>query len=120
MLLLNTPIITSDEDQPIVYSLYIGYDATFNLKICLKKFFYEGKKEEETVCAVIDKDNSYLLAKKVNVTMVNLPAYLAKEFDYNITNPSCSKVERIFSDMIDYILNKDIPYSIVSDDKLKM
>lgn len=113
MLIHEQYIMSSDEDQPVVYDLITGYDDNFNLLVKLEQkhydSFYSGydddprfKREDSVVCAIISKDDAFYLAKRLGATMAELPTIIGESVrDYEkIVNPERSDVEDCFHELL--------------------
>lgn len=110
-------IIFSDDDQPIVSYLSSGFDDSFNFVVCLEKEAYieddlTAKTRRKITLAIVNKDETYELAKKLNVHLIDLPKHLSDEFDNNIVNPSLSQVSQFFSEVLSFLQNHGVHYTI--------
>lgn len=111
MLTIYKNIISSDEDQPIVYDLDCGYDDNSCFTVILEKHYYDEFRYREYI-AKVSKEESYILAKRNKCAMVKLPEVISNRFYYHIINPSTYVVEEIFSDVLQYLLSSHVHYNI--------
>ncbi len=119
MLTLYRNIISSDEDQPVVYDLDCGYDDNSCFTVILEKHYYDDFWYREYIIAKVSKEESYLFAKRNKCVMVELPEVISNKFYHNIINPSTYVVEEIFSDVLQYLLSFHVHYNI-SEKREKM
>lgn len=80
MLTLEELLIETDNDQPVVVSVSVGYDDDLCLVVRLEYENYDERERSFTKDAIIAKEDSYKLAKALKVEMVKLPAKLCEEF----------------------------------------
>lgn len=106
-------IAVSDQDQSSVAELFAGFDANKNLVIDLSMY----NRTNGNSRAVVDKDDAKSLASKLNIAIDQLPEKVAKmaTADEQLINASPSDVERIFSKVLDTILNLGARYKLISD-----
>lgn len=106
--------MSSDDDQPIVEDLSIGYSDTLELVVRIEHTDYE----EDDRCsleAVVTKDDAFELSKRLGVGMQNLPGKIAEEFDSydKIINARFSDVHECFKGILNYLSALHTRYRII-------
>ena len=107
-------IMNSDEDQPIVEDLVIGFDTKFNLIVTIRHNDYENKRNNCYTSAVVPHDEGLRLARRLKVHHYMLSQHIGEcmsEWD-EITNPSLSQVQECFSEILECMLNEGCKYRI--------
>ena len=69
MLALEELLVETDEDLPIVATVIIGFDDNGCLVLEHKIMDYDVPEESRTKYAVVEKQEAYVLAKKVKVSL---------------------------------------------------
>lgn len=113
-LILSQWIMSTDDDQPIVDDLVVGYDDKLNLVVRLISTDYEEKDGRSSVSAIVSKDEAYKLAKRLSLKMTELPARIAECFeDYGeIVNSSFRDASRCFAEIVDAFVDEKCRYTI--------
>ena len=107
-------IMCTDDDQPIVEDLVVGYDDRLSLVVRLIRTDYMDEGCCSSVSAIVSKDEAYKLAKRLSIRMTQLPARIAECFaDYGeIINASFSDATRCFAEILDALVYENCRYSI--------
>lgn len=113
MLTLQELLIETDNDQPVVISVSIGYNDDLCLVVRLEYENYDERERSYTKDAIITKEDSYKLAKALKVEMVKLPAKLCAEIGvplngFYLLSEACS----VYNDVLDFILYHKTRYKI--------
>ncbi|MGI6220039.1 MAG: hypothetical protein ACOYJE_09345 [Bacteroidaceae bacterium] len=108
-------VMSSDEDQPVVEDLYVGFDADMRLVVTLEHVDYDEPEYSCSVSAVVDKEEAFVLSKKLGVTMMELPDALGDSVDeYAETANACFRqVQECFKAIVDGLLSEKCPYRLV-------
>lgn len=113
MLTLEELLIETDQDLPIVATVTIGFDDNGYLILEHEIMDYEVPSESRTKYAVIEKQEAYALAKKVNVPMTQLPAYVLKKYG---VQPFCqvvpSEARVLFKEILDFFVFHGVKYQL--------
>lgn len=106
--------MSSDEDQPVVESLYVGFDADMRLVITIEHVDYDEPEDSCSVSAVIDKEGAFELSKKLSVSMSQLLDVIKESMvEYTkIPNADFRQVQECFKDITDCLVNEKCPYRI--------
>ena len=107
-------IISSDEDQPVVQDLVIGFDTKFNLIISITHTDYDNERKNCSTSVVLLHNESMRLARRLKVHHYQLPQYIAECMSEwkELTNPSLKDVQDCFDEMIECILNEGCKFRI--------
>lgn len=113
-LMLEQWIMSTDEDQPIVEDVVVGYDDKLNLVVRLICTDYEEEGCNSSVSAIVNKDGAFKLAKRLSLKMTELPARIAECFEEygEIVNSSFSDASRCFCEIIEAFVDEKCRYSI--------
>lgn len=105
MLALEELLVETDEDLPIVATVIIGFDDNGCLVLEHKIMDYDVPEESRTKYAVVEKQEAYVLAKKVKVSLMQLPAYVFKKYG---VQPFCqavpSEARTLFKAILDFFV----------------
>lgn len=114
--LLNCHLVmNSDDDQPIVESLYVGFDARMRLVAAIEHTDYDEPAHSCSVSAVVNKDDAYELSRWLNVPLTHLPGAIteAVKAQAEIVNPGTREVQECFKAIVDLFVDGRCPYRIV-------
>lgn len=107
--------MSSDEDQPAVENLYVGFDASMRLIVTIEYVDYEKPEYTCSVSAVVNKEDAFNLSKKLKVTMMDLPDAINESMEEytEIANADFQQVEECFKEVTNCLINEKCPYKIV-------
>lgn len=111
MLALEELLIETDEDLPIVATVSIGFDDNGCLVLEHKIVNYEMPEESCSELVIVDKLEALALAKKVKISLVQLPAYVFKRFGtltFRQTVPS--EARALFKTVLDFFVFYGVKY----------
>lgn len=113
-LFLTDCIYTSDEDADMVEDIFVGYDPMMNLNVVLEHSDYSEPQYNCFICAEINKDDAYELAKRLHVKMTQISeAFRASIADYtHLVNPTLSQTRDCFKELLDFIADNNCRYKI--------
>lgn len=108
-------VMSSDEDQPIVEDLYVGFDSHMNLIVTIEHTNYEEPEYSCSVVAVVNKENAFELSKRLKVSMVHLPSVICESMEEytEIVNADFQQVQECFKEITDCFISEKCPYRIV-------
>ncbi len=115
---LTCHIINSDEDQTSVEDLEIGFDNNAELTITLSHDDYMDHGHDCSIKACIDKDNSFLLSRRLKVSLSEIPEAMSRRFsEYSeIVNADFGDVRKCFSDILRFLDSKGCRYTLRRND----
>lgn len=107
-------VMCSDEDQTVVQDLTIGYDEKLNLIVLIERSDYEDQQYNCSTWAVIDKNDAADLARRLNVSMKELPEAMGRDMSAgsNAVNATLSQVRNCFRSIIDCLTTYRCKYRI--------
>lgn len=107
-------IMSSDEDQPVVEDLYVGFDEDMCLVATIEHINYDNPEYSCSVSAIVGKDDAFTLSKRIKVSMKQLPDAISEftEEYTEIVNADFKQVQECFKTIIDWFIDKNCPYRI--------
>ncbi len=110
-------IMNSDEDQPVVEDLDVGFDESMSLVVTIIHTDYEEPEYTCSVSAVVNKEDAFELSKRLKVSMIHLPDAISKSIEEytEIVNADFHQVQECFKEITDFFIAKKCPYKIVRE-----
>ncbi len=110
-------IMNSDEDQPVVEDLDVGFDEFMSLVVTIIHTDYEEPEYTCSVSAVVNKVDAFELSKRLKVSMIHLPDAISESMEEytEIVNADFQQVQACFKEIIDFFISKKYPYRIVRE-----
>lgn len=107
-------IMSSDEDQPGVEDLYVGFDASKSLVVTIEHIDYEEPRYNHSVAAIVSKEEAFKLSKRLKVPMSQLPDVISEAMDEysRIVNADFTEVRECFKDILDCFVSEKCHYKI--------
>ena len=117
MMTLQEVIVESHDDFPIWSSVVVGFDDDKSLVVLLEHDDYDEPDYAYKVYATVDKRDAMGMARRLNVSLTDLPAVIFKRYGEasNVFVPS--EVEATFKDILDVILDCGVRYRLKREDK---
>ena len=117
MLTLQQHLMHTDEDQPVVEDIIVGYNDKAQLLIQLQHTDYEDSRYTCHTSLVIEREDAYKWARQWQVTLRDLPQAIGKRFKAygNSTNARYDDVSRCFGEIIDCLVDGKCRYRIVRE-----
>ena len=113
MLTLEEPLIETDPDLTLAATMVIGFDDNVNLALEYRVTDCNIPLETRIKYVSVDKENAYVLAKKVNTTLTKLPSYICRRFG---KRPLCetapSEARALFGKILDFYNYHGIRYQL--------
>lgn len=99
-------IFNSDDAQPVVKDLSVGFDSGHNLVVLLEHTDYANHCCDCADYAIVTRDEASELARRLSIAMVDIPDHLSRLVtDYhNIVNPTPDEVADSFRAITDHLL----------------
>lgn len=107
-------IMVSDEDQPIVTEIYVGFDGRNNLVVSVDNLDYESPEFDCSTWVTVRRDEVAMLAKRLRIKKYNLPqfiAYCMSEWR-EIVNPTGSQVKDCFKEITECFLDEGCHFRV--------
>ena len=112
MLTSEKIIIESDGDLEVVFTIVVGYDFMKNLILQYSCEDYEMGCNSSRYVATVDNDEVGIMANYLRVKSVDLPQVLYEKFGDSTGVSTLSDVERVFKEMLDFILGCGAKYKL--------
>mgnify|MGYP001544882255 CR=1 FL=1 len=111
MLTLQELLIETDPDLSRVATIITGFDDNGDLMFEYELTDYDYPSESYIKDVVVNKQEAYALAKDVNVSLTQLPAYIAKKHS---VQPLCqsvpSEAATLFKEILDCLASFGVKY----------
>ena len=107
-------IMSSDEDQPIVMDIFVGFNMSSQLVVCVDLHDYDEPEYNCSTAAVVNFDDSHKMARHHCVKHSRLPIFIAEcmeEWGYNI-NPTFTQVRDCFKEITECLLDEGCRFRI--------
>lgn len=107
-------IMSSDEDQPIVMDIYVGFNMSSQLVVCVDLHDYDEPEYNCSTAAVVNFDDSHKMARHHRVKHSRLPIFIAEcmeEWGY-IINPTFTQVRDCFKEITECLLDEGCRFRI--------
>ena len=107
-------IISSDEDQPIVMDIYVGFNRSDQLVVCVDLHNYDEPKYNCSTAAVVNSEDSRTMARRHSVNHSALPEFIADCMEGwgKIINPTFNQVIDCFKEITECLLDEGCRYRI--------
>lgn len=108
-------IMSSDEDQPVVEDLYVGFDTYMHLVVTIEHVDYEKPEYSCSISAIVNKEDAFNLSKKLKVPMIHLLDVISESMEeYTKTvNTDFGQVQECFKEITDCFIGEKCLYRIV-------
>jgi hypothetical protein len=106
--------MSSDEDQPIVMDIYVGFNMSSQLVVCVDLHDYDEPEYNCSTAAVVNFDDSHKMARHHCVKHSRLPIFIAEcmeEWGY-IINPTFTQVRDCFKEITECLLDEGCRFRI--------
>ncbi len=107
--------MSSDEDQPVVEDLYVGFDTYMHLVVTIEHIDYEKPEYSCSISAIVNKGDAFNLSKKLKVPMIHLLDVISESMEEytEIVNADFGQVQECFKEITDCFISEECPYRIV-------
>ncbi len=113
MLTLKELLIETDPDLPIVATMTVGFDDNGCLVLEYEIINYDIPSESRKKRAVVEKQEAYALANKLNISLILLPSYIFKRFSIQ---PFCqtvpSEAHALYKDILEFFVSYGVKYHL--------
>lgn len=107
-------IMGSDDDQPIVNEIYIGFDPLDNFIITIDHLNYYNHSRDCSTWATVERDEAIALADRLEVDLPQLPDFFKEWMAVwrRIPNASLSQVIACFKEITECLLDERCHFRI--------
>lgn len=107
-------IFCSHDDFSEVESLCAGFDSGLNLVVLSERTDSDRPRRNSSVCAVVDKDKAFGLARRLGVQLKDLPQTIADSMEEwnSIACPTPEHVRDCFKEITDRLSDEGCRYTI--------
>lgn len=114
---LYTPccqIMNSDDDQPIVMELIVGFNHEGRLMVCVDLTDYEEPVYNCSTAAVVNLEDSQKMSKRHHVKHHKLPKLISECMEEwsDIINPNFKQVRNCFKEITECLLDEGCRFKI--------
>lgn len=110
--ILSELLVESDNDLPFGVSLDAGLGEDHNLILCMERWDLESPKYGYVLYAIVDKDDTLLMANRLGIQVEELPKCLKSRFGTDSGAWVPSRVEALFSELLNFILDCGVRYRL--------
>lgn len=113
-LICRSYIFNSHEDFSVVEDLYAGFDNDLNLIILCEYTDYDNPDYNCATCAVVNKEEAFRLAKRLKVSLCELPAEISDSMsEWNeIVCPIPKDVRDCFKEITECLIDEGCHFRI--------
>lgn len=107
-------IMSSDEDQPIVMDLLVGFNFSDELVIVIDFFDYEEPAYNCSTAAIVNTDDARIMARRHNIAYSQLPRFITECMSEwrEIINPGLNNVRDCFKEITECLLDEGCRFRI--------
>lgn len=108
-------IINSDDDQPIIMEIIVGFNQSGQLVICADLYDYEEPEYNCSTAAVVNLEDSGKMARHHRVMHNQLPNFIGECMEEwgEIINPTLSQVRDCFKEITECLLDEGCRFKII-------
>lgn len=107
-------IMGSDDDQPIIQEIYVGFDSRDNLIVSIDNIDYEDHRYDCSTWVTVEKEEVQALAKRLKVKFSRLPIFISESMEEwrEIINANFKQVQSCFKDITECLLDEGCRFRI--------
>ena len=107
-------IMNSDDDQPIVMDIIIGFNIWDQLVVCMDLTDYDEPEYNCSTAAVVNLEDSQKMARRHRVKHHELPKFIGECMEEwgEIINPTFTQVRDCFKEITDCLLDEGCRFKI--------
>ena len=108
-------IMNSDDDQPIIMEIIVGFNRTGQLVVCVDLYDYDEPEYNCSTTAIVNLEDSKKMARHHRVKHHNLPKFIGEcmeEWGY-IINPTFTQVRDCFKEITECLLDEGCRFKII-------
>lgn len=108
-------IMSSDEDQPNVMDIYVGFNMYHQLVVCVDLHDYDEPEYNCSTAAVVNLEDSHAMARHHGVKHSRLPIFIAECMEEwgEVINPDFNQVRDCFKEITECLLDEGCRFRII-------
>ncbi len=106
--------MNSDDDQPIIMEIIVGFNISGQLEICLDLTDYEEPEYNCSTTAVVNLEDSHKMSRNHHVKHSQLPKFISECMEEwrEIINPTFTQVRGCFKEITECLLDEGCRFKI--------
>lgn len=107
-------VLVSDEEQPVVIELCVGFNVSGALVISADLYDYDEPEYECSTAAIVNVDDAFAMARRHKVRYSDLPRFISdcmEEWD-SVINPTLRDVRDCFKEITESLLDEGCRFRI--------
>lgn len=107
-------ILNSDDDQPIIMEIIVGFNLSGQLVVCMDLLDYEEPEYNCSTAAVVNLEDSQKMARHHLVKHHQLPKFIGESMeDWDaIINPTFTDVRNCFKEITECLIDEGCRFKI--------
>ena len=108
-------VMTSDEDQPVIMDICVGFNIKDELVVCVDFHDYDDPARRCSTAAVVHYDDSRAMARRHHLDHDDLPLFISQCMERwaRIVNASLSQVVACFKEITECLLDEGCRFTII-------
>lgn len=107
--------MSSDDDQPIVMDMYVGFDISQQLIVSVDLHDYDEPEYNCSTAAVVNRWDARAMARRNRLKPSRLPLFIAERMAEwgQVINPTFAQVRDCFKEITDLLLDQGCRLKII-------
>lgn len=107
-------IMNSDEDQPMVMDIHVGFTSQNELAVSVDYSNYEDPRYNCSTVALVGYEDGVRLSKRHNIRYEDLPQFISDCMEEwkEIVNPTLNQVRECFKEITECLLDEGCHFKI--------
>ncbi len=107
--------MNSDDDQPIIIEIIVGFNRTGQLVVCVDFYDYDEPEYNCSTAAIVNLEDSQKMARHHRVKHHQLPEFIGDCMEEwgDIINPTFTQVRDCFKEITECLLDEGCRFKII-------
>ena len=107
-------VMSSDEDQPIVMDIYVGFTMHGELAISIDRSDYDDPRNNASTAAIVNIEDAHRMAEHHKIKYEDLPCFISENMEEwrDMPNPDFSQVKECFKEITERLLDEGCRFEI--------
>lgn len=107
--------MNSDDDQPIIMEIIVGFNRTGQLVVCVDFYDYDEPEYNCSTAAIVNLEDSQKMARHHRVKHHKLPEFIGDCMEEwgDIINPTFTQVRDCFKEITECLLDEGCRFKII-------